>query len=306
MAVGVRRACASSRTESVWAAGRTTFSSSAGAEIHQALYALPAADFNDATTGTNGAFTASVGYDNVTGLGTPAAASLIPHLVGFTGAYQANATAADIVQGDVRPSGAGGSAILNAVLAGHAAKPTQANRIAASIPPLPMSVAAGRTTVADSPRIESAPISRQASSAVFALIDAHESRFDRAARSDFDFYPAAIDLAMLMGEDGAIDSSRLEAPTRSDDSSDEFSIVDSSEVASIDGSTAHRRADLDAQASEDRVAESADFGETGAQGDPSTAQICREEPDREPSETICPPDCCCDKCRDLSSERKIE
>ena len=45
------------------------------------LYALPAADFNDITSGNNG-FAAGVGYDLVTGLGTPKAALVVNDLIG--------------------------------------------------------------------------------------------------------------------------------------------------------------------------------------------------------------------------------
>lgn len=48
-----------------------------------ALYSLPAADFHDITTGSNG-FNARPGYDLVTGRGTPRADRLIPDLIKFT------------------------------------------------------------------------------------------------------------------------------------------------------------------------------------------------------------------------------
>ena len=44
------------------------------------LYALPAADFNDITSGSNGGFNAGPGYDLVTGRGTPIAPSVIRDL----------------------------------------------------------------------------------------------------------------------------------------------------------------------------------------------------------------------------------
>ncbi len=49
-----------------------------------ALYKLPAADFHDITSGSNGSpnYSAGVGYDLVTGLGTPVANKLIPDLAG--------------------------------------------------------------------------------------------------------------------------------------------------------------------------------------------------------------------------------
>ena len=45
-----------------------------------ALYSLPAADFHDITSGSNGSFSAGVGYDEVTGIGTPLANKLINDL----------------------------------------------------------------------------------------------------------------------------------------------------------------------------------------------------------------------------------
>ena len=66
-------------------AGLPTFNSSSPTEVQQALYNVPAADFHDVTTGTNG-YTAGVGYDLVTGLGTPLADRLIPDLIAYNGA----------------------------------------------------------------------------------------------------------------------------------------------------------------------------------------------------------------------------
>ena len=45
-----------------------------------ALYGLPAADFHDITSGSNGGFSAGPGYDKVTGRGTPVANLLVPAL----------------------------------------------------------------------------------------------------------------------------------------------------------------------------------------------------------------------------------
>ncbi len=65
------------------AAGGTTFNSSANPQqILQAIYSLPGSDFHDITTGYNG-FSAGVGYDEVTGRGTPIANLLIPDLVSY-------------------------------------------------------------------------------------------------------------------------------------------------------------------------------------------------------------------------------
>ncbi|HEV8605385.1 MAG TPA: S53 family peptidase [Tepidisphaeraceae bacterium] len=48
-----------------------------------ALYSIPAADFHDITTGSNG-YSARPGYDLVTGRGTPRADQLIPDLINIT------------------------------------------------------------------------------------------------------------------------------------------------------------------------------------------------------------------------------
>src|SRR5260221_1381849 len=47
-----------------------------------ALYNLPATDFHDITTGSNGGYGAGPGYDGVTGLGSPRANLVIQQLVG--------------------------------------------------------------------------------------------------------------------------------------------------------------------------------------------------------------------------------
>src|SRR5262249_55858018 len=49
-----------------------------------ALYSLPSADFHDVTSGGNGSSDAGTGYDEVTGLGTPAA-DLLAHDLAFYG-----------------------------------------------------------------------------------------------------------------------------------------------------------------------------------------------------------------------------
>ena len=44
------------------------------------LYSMPASNFHDITSGSNGEYSAAAGYDLVTGLGTPVANALIPYL----------------------------------------------------------------------------------------------------------------------------------------------------------------------------------------------------------------------------------
>ena len=63
------------------AAGGTTLTGPS--QTLPGLYSLPASDFNDVTTGSNDIFRAHVGYDEVTGLGTPKANLLVPALAGY-------------------------------------------------------------------------------------------------------------------------------------------------------------------------------------------------------------------------------
>ena len=48
-----------------------------------ALYDLPATDFNDITSGSNGGYSAGPGYDMVTGIGSPIANKLVPDLANW-------------------------------------------------------------------------------------------------------------------------------------------------------------------------------------------------------------------------------
>jgi subtilase family serine protease len=54
------------------------------AQAQQRLYSLPANAFHDITSGSNGTYSAGVGYDAVTGLGTPVANVLVSDLVNGT------------------------------------------------------------------------------------------------------------------------------------------------------------------------------------------------------------------------------
>ena len=65
------------------ASGESTFDSTADPEqTLQALYSLPSSDFHDITSGYNG-YSATSGYDFVTGRGTPIANTLIADLVAY-------------------------------------------------------------------------------------------------------------------------------------------------------------------------------------------------------------------------------
>ena len=72
----------------LWASVAALADTSCGSPIglaNPALYAAPASDFDDVTSGTNSydgvtGFTATSGYDEASGLGTPVASSLVPAL----------------------------------------------------------------------------------------------------------------------------------------------------------------------------------------------------------------------------------
>ncbi len=79
------------------------------------LYSLPSSDFHDITSGSNGTYSATAGYDLVTGLGTPIANLLVPALAGF-GANQSPtisgpASASLTQNGSLKFSSANGNAI---------------------------------------------------------------------------------------------------------------------------------------------------------------------------------------------------
>ena len=99
------------------AAGEGSLGSSADPTATQeALYNLPQSDFNSVTTGFNG-YTASSGYNLVTGLGTPIVNELIPDLVANT--VSANSqrtvtvTASDLQSFSGGGTGGGSESIIN-------------------------------------------------------------------------------------------------------------------------------------------------------------------------------------------------
>ncbi len=60
-------------------------------QLLPALYSIPQSEYHDITTGSNGGYTAGVGYDLVTGRGTPVANVLVPALDGVNQAPTLNA-----------------------------------------------------------------------------------------------------------------------------------------------------------------------------------------------------------------------
>ena len=65
------------------AAGNTNFDSGSPTETLSALYSLPQEDFHDITSGANKNSSATTGFDQVTGLGTPVANLLVPDLIAY-------------------------------------------------------------------------------------------------------------------------------------------------------------------------------------------------------------------------------
>jgi len=66
------------------AAGESTLNSSTPTDAQQALYMLPQSAYNVIASGNNG-YSATAGYNLVTGLGTPVASVLVPDLVAYQG-----------------------------------------------------------------------------------------------------------------------------------------------------------------------------------------------------------------------------
>ncbi len=66
------------------AVSESSLNGSSPTDTQQALYMLPQSDYNTITSGING-YTATAGYNLVTGLGTPVANLLVPDLVAYQG-----------------------------------------------------------------------------------------------------------------------------------------------------------------------------------------------------------------------------
>ncbi len=68
------------------AAGNSNFNTNSPTELLSAIYSLAQRDFHDITSGANKTFSATSGFDQVTGLGTPVANLLVPDLINYGGA----------------------------------------------------------------------------------------------------------------------------------------------------------------------------------------------------------------------------
>jgi hypothetical protein len=90
------------------AAGETSLNSVTPTDAQQALYMLPQSDYNSIPSGNNG-YTASAGYNLVTGLGTPVANLLVPDLIAYQGAgtVYSGATVGPLQNGGLIDTGAG-------------------------------------------------------------------------------------------------------------------------------------------------------------------------------------------------------
>jgi subtilase family serine protease len=85
--------------------GQGTLSTS---ELLSELYSLPSSDFNDITSGSNG-YSATAGYDLVTGLGTPKADLLVAGLVADGGSSTSSTTSSSSTSGVTVVSTSSGS-----------------------------------------------------------------------------------------------------------------------------------------------------------------------------------------------------
>ena len=85
--------------------GQGTLSTS---ELLTELYSLPSSDFNDITSGSNG-YSATAGYDLVTGLGTPKANLLVAGLVADAGSSTGSSTSSSSSSGVTVVSTSSGS-----------------------------------------------------------------------------------------------------------------------------------------------------------------------------------------------------
>ncbi|MFI5455600.1 MAG: hypothetical protein ACHRXM_09125 [Isosphaerales bacterium] len=99
------------------AAGESNLNSSTPTDAQRALYMLPQSDYSSITSGNNG-YTASAGYNVVTGLGTPVANVLVPDLIAYqgTGTTYTGSTVAPLQNSGLvitGSSGSGGNQVLS-------------------------------------------------------------------------------------------------------------------------------------------------------------------------------------------------
>ncbi len=96
------------------AAGESSLNSTSPTDTQQALYMLPQSDYNAIASGNNG-YTASAGYNLVTGLGTPMANLLVPDLIAYQGAGTAysGSTVAPLQNSGLVNTGSGDSGAMD-------------------------------------------------------------------------------------------------------------------------------------------------------------------------------------------------
>jgi subtilase family serine protease len=144
-----------------------------------ALYLLtsPSPNYNDITQGSNGAYSAAIGYDMVTGLGTPRANNLVPALVSVMGSTTSGGVTFSAVTGGAS-TGSGAPAVgtnpmitsVTTTLPGlptpaDASTQTQPVAVIVIVPPSASAVGAGAIVLSNSPTNQS-PLSTASSSAI--------------------------------------------------------------------------------------------------------------------------------------------
>jgi hypothetical protein len=85
--------------------GKGTLSTS---QVLTELYSLPSSDFNDVTSGSNG-YSATTGYDLVTGLGTPRTASVVAGLLAANGVSESGTSSSSSGGGSPTSTGSTGT-----------------------------------------------------------------------------------------------------------------------------------------------------------------------------------------------------
>ncbi len=135
-------------------AGEATLNSNGPNEVQQAIYSLPANDYNSITSGSNGGYNASAGYNFVTGLGTPIANRLMPGLVAYQGGGAATNAPMPVFTGAIPMNGAAGSySVSDAIMVsrgGEFGPRSDSANVAASTAPTSVFAGALDSTVASS------------------------------------------------------------------------------------------------------------------------------------------------------------
>ena len=107
------------------AAGQSKLNSASSTELLSAIYSLPQDDFHDVTSGSDKNNVATVGYDQVTGLGTPVANLLVPDLINYgeavtlsPGSIASGTVGTAYSQSITAAGGVGGKVLTYSILSG--------------------------------------------------------------------------------------------------------------------------------------------------------------------------------------------